>query len=267
MQSVQIGYFEYLLLLGFLHLPMPLALGANPTEGTERNDLRVALAAASESLLARELVLSLPTTDSPATLDPGLARLVRASSLAESLIVASSATGEQRRTWHYTFTDDTVVVHSSPHPRVHRLELVNTTEGVVDHLLAVINPHQAPDRSQILPMVDAGLLGRALGLVEQQQWQSAIDTLLDASVPKNIAVTIRDSLGTAPARYALVGVSNWRGTRPRATTGLIVRGAEETWYLEDHPSQDDSVTITTADTNKIATRLHQLVSIVVSTSR
>lgn len=264
MQSVQLGYFEYLLLLGFLRLPMPLALGANPTENSDRRDLSAALAAASESLLARDLVTALPTPEGPAKMEPGLERLVRTSALAEHLIVASSAVGQQRQTWHYGFMGDTVVIHSSPHPRVHRLELSSTPEDVVEHLCAAIKPHDAPGASRVMPLVDAGLLGRALELLEQQQWQSAIDTLLDANIPEEVAANVRRSLGAEPARYALVGLSKWRGTRPTATTALIMRGAEQTWYLEDSAEQEGVIAVATAAGPVVASRLQHFVSSLVA---
>lgn len=264
MQSVQLGYFEYLLLLGFLRLPIPLALGANPTESADRRDLSVALAAASESLLARELVTALPSTDSPAKIEPALVSLVQTSALAEHLIVASSAIGQSRNTWHYSFTSDRTVVHSSPHPRVHKLELIRAPNEVVDHLCSTIKPHDEVGASRVMPLVDAGALGQALELLGQQQWQSAIDTLLDAQMPAEIASDVRRTLGGAPARYALVGLSKWRGPRPDASTALIMRGEMETWYMEDSAGQEGAVDIVTTGTNSLVNRLAHFVDSIVA---
>src|SRR5262245_36534393 len=90
LQSIQLSHDEFLMLLGFLRLPLPLALGADPLEEYTDEALDAALASATTSLMARDYVLELPADGAPPKLLPDLEDLVGISALADGCLMAAA---------------------------------------------------------------------------------------------------------------------------------------------------------------------------------
>jgi hypothetical protein len=257
MRSIQLSHDEFLMLLGFLRLPMPMALGTNPLEGYTDETLDAALASATTSLMARDYVLELPTDTTPAKLLPEVEDLITVSAMADSCLMIAAHKDEEQTTAHYSVRGGKAIVHTSPHEGVHRLERLPGPEAIVDHLVAAIEPHPTCTDSLTFT-VAAEALGEAVDLATAGQPDAAAEALLDAGLPATAVDAFRSRMGSDIARYALVAVRELQSVHPLADSVVVLHGAQEDWYAEDDETREDSVRVTAVEADALRGRLAAL---------
>jgi hypothetical protein len=256
MQSVQLSHEELLLLLGVLRLPMPLALGEQPTAGHDERTLGIALASAMNSLKARALLLDDGPGADPRPV-PELCELVAASALAERCLLVAERRGEQRSATHYSRRRGRTVVHTSPRPGVHRLSWLAGDEPAAALLVASV----APCHSAAAPLdfaLGAGAFGLALDALAGGQVEPAVEILRGAGAPGETAESFAGRAGPDLASYAILCLSGLQGPSPAAESAMVVRGAHETWYVTDLADEPGRVRVETASPEALAARLHAL---------
>jgi hypothetical protein len=266
MQSVQLSHDEFLMLLGFLRLPMPLAFGSDPLEDYTDETFNAALTSATTSLVARDYILELPTNSTPPKLLPHLEDLVAISAQPELCLMVAARKADQQTTLHYSQRGDKTIVHTSPRERVHRLEYLERPQAIVDQLIRLIEPHEAHERSLMFTIAttDADALGKAVDLAAIGQSEAALNLLQSAGVPVEAITAFRDRMGSEIARYALVAVRNLQRIQPTSESSIVLRGAHETWYAETRPASDDvdtpHVRVTTVGADALRATLNALMT-------
>jgi hypothetical protein len=254
MQSVQLSHEELLMLLGMLRLPMPLALGEDPTEGYTEASLNAALVGALGGLMARGYVLQAPVeTDEPKLID-GLANLISVSALAEGCLMLTARQGDLNHTTHYVIRDGQFASHSSPIERVHRLEWLGSSDAIIDRLVTTVMPQNTVD-APLSFNVDAEALSMAVEAAAAGQSDAAQANLLRAGVDNASATAFVSRMGPAVVRYALVSFRDLLCPQPIAQSSVIIQGNAETWYAEAIKPDSDQIAVQSIDTEGLRTRL------------
>jgi len=256
MQVLQLSHEELLLLLALARLPMPLSLGEQPFEGHTEATLNVALASATSSLIVRGLLIPADRRAQVPTIVDGVEPLLMDLALAEACLLVASRRQDQVAASAYTLRGSTVVCHTNPVERIHRLERLSDSAAIVDRLLQDIEPH-TPDAAPLNFALDADALGLAVEAIAANRVESARGILLTAGVD---AATVEEFLQRAEGdigRYTLMVFSNLRSRSPVLNGTLILRGKTETWLVNE--TQDTSVNIQTIALPVLQTELHTLV--------
>lgn len=256
MQSVQLSQEELLLLLGVLRLPMPLALGENPTAGHDERSLGVALAGAMSSLMARELILGDDPNADPRPA-PGVQDLLETSALAERCLLLAARRGENHTATHFSLRRGRAVVHTSPRPGVHRVGWVEGDEPYAARLVAAIVP-QEPAAPPLRFALSADAFSLALDALSGGQAASALGILRSAGMPADLAESFIGRAGSAPAQYAIVCLSQLQSARPVSASAMVVQGVSETWYVTDHADTPNQVLVETVGPEALQARLDTL---------
>lgn len=283
MQSIQLSHEELLLLLGALRLPLPLALGENPTAGHDERTLAAALAGAMSSLVARELLLA-DDPDADPRPAPELCALLTASALAEHCLLLTMRQGERRSATHYSLHQGRMVVHTSPRSGVHRLSWADPGAPLAAQLMAATAPPaaapatapqaaapatasralEAPTitpRAAAPPLsfaVDATPFAVALDALSGGQAQAALDILKTAGVAADLADSFVVRAGPAPAHFAVVRLSELQGPHPRAESAMVLQGLNETWYVAEPPAMRGRFLVETVNPETLLARLDAL---------
>lgn len=258
MNSIQLSHEEFLLLLGLLHLPMPLALGEDPTAGYTEETLNAALLSAMSSLVARGYLKTLPSEGTAPALDPDVQALLSASALAESCMMVAVQQGDLSRSMHYSRRGDQVVAHTGPQAGVHRLTALNDPYEISDQLLADIVP--LPMHNPQSFTVNAEALGRAVDAASIGQLAAATSALVTAGVAAEQADSFAHQLGQSPTRYALVIVRNLQSAQPSAESAVVLQGLEGLWYAQEVPQRSDDVVIGAISADTLRGRLGELIN-------
>jgi hypothetical protein len=259
MQAVQVSHDELLMLLGFLRLPMPLALGTDPMEEYTDETLNAALSSALTSLMARDYLIELPTDTTPPKLLPQLEHLIRLSAQAESCLMVALRTDAHAKTIHYSLRGTQAMVHTSPRERVHRLEPLASPTAIVDHLAAVLEP--PPTLPEPLTFtVSAEALGAAVDQANAGQVQEAQATLHAAGAPESVTMAFAHQMRPPITRAALVALRNVGRRQPLAESVVILRSATSLWYAADDATESEDITISAVDMAGLHARLATLVA-------
>lgn len=225
--AIQLSHAELLLLLGLLGLPAPLALGPLPAAGHDAG-VREQLAGALVGLVARELV-QLDANPSQAPVPVAhLDAILRTIALPSSCLVVAERRGELRRAAHLSAHAGALVLHTSPMPRVHRLEPIADAAAAGAQLAAMLGAPSAPIGLAL--SLPAEALASSIDAAEAGEDAAAHALLCAAGVPGAEAVAFLAALGNAPARFAIGALRGLRGERPEALGALAIRGAHGAWW-------------------------------------
>lgn len=254
MQSIQLSHEELLLLLGLTRLPLPLALGEQPTAGYSDETLGAALTGAVGSLTARGLLAPpVSVAAAPAVL-PELQALLAASALADCCAILAVRCGERETATHYTCYQQVLVAHSSPADRVHRLERLPATLALPDLLLAQIGPQPADAALPAFTLPGAAL-NLALDAASVGQADPARLVLQQAGVAAPVAASFIAAAGTVVVRYALVSLHGLHSAAAQTGSCMVVRGQSATWYVTAADAQTPMVTVEPVDAAQLLARL------------
>ncbi len=257
MQAIQLSHEEFLLLLGVLRLPMPLALGEDPTVGYDQRSLGIALASAMSSLMARDLIQGDDPTTDPVPV-PGVRELLATSALADRCLMVAARQGEQHSATHYSLRDGRTVVHTSPRAGVHRITWVEASEPLAAHVLTAIVPH-VPTATPLRFTLNADAFGLALDAIGAGQLQSALGILKTAGVAADLADSFVSRAGPTPTRYAIVCLRQLQSPQPLAESAIVVQGANETWYATEPANTPGQILIETVAPEALRTHLDVLI--------
>jgi hypothetical protein len=230
-EAVQLSHEELLVTLALLELPAPLALGPRPSAAYDPAALGAALAAALGGLAARGLVAG-PAGSLPAPVEP-LASLARAAALADRCLVVAERRADGQSAAHLSAHGGSLVLHTSPAPRVHRLAPLADLGAAVGWLADTIGP--APDAP--LPAVEAPAeaLAGALDALAAGMPEAAVAILVAAGVPETAAGPFLAALGPCHVRLALGAVEGLRAESPSSAGALVVAGAGGAWWADAGP--------------------------------
>ncbi|MBP1465834.1 hypothetical protein EYB53_008970 [Candidatus Chloroploca sp. M-50] len=238
--SFQLSHEELLLLLGLLGLPTPLALGPRPTEGYDQIGLGIALAAATGSLLARELVqLDTEALYPPEPVRP-LAELARSVALADSCLVLVERRANERQVAHLTSCEGLVVLHTSPLPRTHRLMLLGSHAEATAWLVATLDAH--PEQPRPVVTVGVDVLATTLDAIDRGDVAIAHRSLMTSGLESDLASQFLYAVGPQPARFAFGAMRGMTtGLPPQVCGAVALVGTSGTWWS---PSDGSSTTLT-----------------------
>ncbi len=255
---IQLSHDELLLLLGILRLPMPLALGENPTAGYGERTLDVALSSAMSGLLARGYLEAPPSDTAQPKVDSVVEGLVADSALAESCLIVATQRGAASQAVHYSLRGNRALAHTSPQERVHRFEPLAGASEIIERALAgMALPTVA--RSPLPFDAEADAMAQAVEAAAAGQRDAARGALVTAGVPAGIVEAFLDRLGTASAHHALVAVRDMQGTAPVAESVVVLIGAEGAWQLDESLDQPGVVQVVPLDGETLRARLAALV--------
>lgn len=260
MQAVQLSHEELLLLIGLLRLPMPLAMGENPTEGYTEQTIGAALTSAMSSMLARGLLQRPPTESETPVLPDEVQELITTSALAERCLMVAARQNQLNTAIHFNLRGSTCVVHSSPLERVHRLEWLSENTTIVEQLMGLIMPHP-PVGAPIQLSVKADAFSLAIDAAAVGQSQGAYNLLLAAGAPPETADTLVGRLGKEVARYALVAFRNLQAPQPQAESLVVLQGASETWLARESTAEGEYIVLQTVTPVDLRTTLERMVEV------
>lgn len=255
MPPIQLSHDELLLLLGILRLPLPLALGEDPTAGYDERTLNAALSSALSGLLARGY-LEEPSSDAtPPQVDPTVEELVTDSALAEGCLMVATQRGATNETVHYSLRGDRALAHTSPRERVHRLERLAGSEVIVERIIAAITPppRQGAPRTFIAAADAVGAATEAAGRPDD-----ARRALARSGVAQNDVAAFIEQLGAGSTRHALVALREPRGATSAVESVIVVQGPDETWCLETMADRPGDVCARALDAIGLEATVHAL---------
>ena len=258
---LQFSRAELFVLLGLLELPLPLALGDYPAD-RDPAGLGVALAAATASLAARELLL-LPAdpADAPTPI-PALAALITDIALAEACLIHTCNRGGAPSAIHLTRRGAAYVAHSCPQPGVHRLERLPTRAALVERVTARLDLGAATMEPADLPAVTlpADVWAPALEAFCAGDVFTARAQLLAAGAPSAAVQALCTPNAPAPARHALVALRDLSDAAPQAEGAFVFSGAPVAWLGVAAAHDAAAITLTPVAAPALYARVNTLVA-------
>lgn len=255
---LQLSRAELLVLLGLLHLPLPLALGDYPAD-QDVAALGAALAAATAGLAAREL-LTIPAdpTLNP-TPAPAVAALLTDVALAEACLIHTYKRDGVPMVAHLTRRGATYVAHRCPQPGVHRLERLTTRAALVAQVVAALalpvgEPHEPFAPGVTLP---AEVWAAALEALSAGDYADVRARLTAAGAPV-AAVQALSRPTTAPTRHALVALRDLTTDAPQVDGALVLSGMAAAWLGATVAGAPAAITLTPAATATVHARVDAL---------
>ncbi|RRR69731.1 MAG: hypothetical protein EI684_14810 [Candidatus Viridilinea halotolerans] len=250
--AVQLSHEELLLVLALLKLPTPLALGPRPADGFEALGLGAALAAASSSLVARDLAYPGASLEQPPTPVPALAALASAVALAEGCLFLAERRGAERRTSHLSVQGSNLVLHTAPVPRIHRLaRMADATVAITWLTEQISTPEAAHGPSVRAPVAT---LASALEALEAGHVATAEAQLAAAGVAESHAFVA--AVGPQPTRFVLAAMRRLQAPVPVGRAALALCGPNATWWGASDP---DLVELRPLGAKGLQRELHDLV--------
>jgi hypothetical protein len=258
MTHLQLSRAELLLLLGLLDLPTPLALGEYPAD-QDVAGLGVALAAATASLAAREL-LALPADPNAApTPLPEVAALIADAALAEGCVIVTSSSAGNPTVRHVTRRAAAYVAHSCPLPGVHRLARLSDRRAAADQVLDGLTLARAPwvagEAGAAGFALRAEPLAAAFDILHSGDPAAAKARLIAAGAPP-AAVQAICRPGTA--RHALVALRGLATAEPEAAGALLLAGPGGTWLGAAEGDDPELLTLTPVGPAAVRERVEAL---------
>lgn len=258
-RPLQLSRAELLVLLGALNLPLPLALGDDPLD-QDLAGLGVALATATASLAARDL-LALPVDPTEAPVPaPGVADLLADCALADACLIHTRNGDPAPSVVHVTRRGTAYVVHSCPLPGVHRLERLRDQAAVVAQMFAALSlpntsAEQPPAPQLTLP---AEVLAGALDAVCSGDRAGARARLLAAGAPVGAANALSTPASDGPVRHALVALRGLTGAAPEVDGALVLGGMANAWLGTVTPHDPAKLTLAPAPAAVVRARVDAL---------
>lgn len=250
--AVQLSHEELLLVLGLLQLPTPLALGPRPADGYQALGLGAALGAAGASLVARDLATPPARDELPPNPVPALAALARAVALAEGCLFLAERRGAERRTAHLSAYSGTLVLHTCPVPRIHRLARLADRKAATAWLAASITTTEGAAAPTVRAPV--ATLASALEALEAGQVAAAQAQLEAAEVAASSEFIA--AVGPQPSRFVLAAMRCLQEAVPVGRASIVLCGSQATWWGASDP---DLVELRPLDAAALQSELDELV--------
>lgn len=255
--AVQLGHGELLFLLGALRLPIPLALGPNPTAGFSAEGLSVTLTTSMSSLLARGY-LAQPAPSNPSLMvDPTIESLLLHYTLADRCVVVEANTGHQMQRLHVAPTDDGFVLHTVGVESVHRLERYTSVDDVVELLMGWLGPqadHAAPSTTF---HVDEPTLATVLTAIERADSAGVRHTLEQAGVQGVSAARFLTTCSHDLTRLTMTTIFLLPDERSQWETLSVLTGTQQAWLVQAVTGQPNYVEVCTVAAPTLRARLAQ----------
>ena len=245
-ETVQLGHEELLLLLGILRLPMPVALGEEPTAGYSDEALNAALNGALGSLLARDYVSPPVAGADEPRVSPAVEALIAESALAERCLLAALERGGAGQVRCYSARHGRYLAHRRSAEGVHQLRPIADGTAIAEQLREVLGP-LPPATGGDPCTVSATAFERAIEATSAGRVEAATAALIADGLDAARATDLVERLGPNPERCVLVLLTGVQSPAPQVETVVILKGAVGLWRVQEWEGRPDQLEVAPFD--------------------